>query len=369
MPTSVAVLEWICGGGNLGSESEAASSLLAEGWAMLSTSVDLLASAGFTTITCVDTRRIGKHRQSRNLQNCQTIDCQSGVELFPTIWFDVAQTADVTLLIAPELNGMLEQAVQSLLPIARTLCNCSDDFLKHSSDKWLTAKRFRAAGIPHPPTALVSEVQPSVLTLYPKATHYVIKPRDGAGCEEILIVDSSDILETVGALAQKGPLDRWILQPQLSGIAMSRAGIVGRTGRAHWLPLTTQDIRFMNPISTLPKTPGHIDYLGGKVLPQLKDYYLSEEGLRLDKENIDTLLDRALATMGKGAFGWLGFDLIYDPLACQWTIIEINPRMTTSFVGLAAACRDNLMEAMIRCCDAGPFIASFRSELTPFTTH
>ncbi len=367
MPTSVAVLEWICGGGNLGSDSEVPESLLAEGWAMLRTAIDLLATAGVSAITCVEPRRIGTRRQSLTLQRCRTIDCHSSVELFPPIWFDVARNADVTLLIAPELNGMLEQAVQALLPIAQTLCNCRGEFLKHSSDKWLTAKRFREAGIPHPPTILGTESQPSLRMFAHDAPHYIIKPRDGAGCDSIQVVDSGDLLKTLSTLDLEGPLDRWILQPQVSGIAMSRAGVIDPHGRAHWLPVTTQEIQFKNPTSMSPKAVGQIEYLGGKVLPEANGCYLNGEGVRLDKSSIDTLLDRALGTLGTGAFGWIGFDLIYEPLTQQWTIIEVNPRLTTSFVGLAAACRENLMEAMIRTCLAGPFTATFREELVPFT--
>jgi predicted ATP-grasp superfamily ATP-dependent carboligase len=50
------------------------------------------------------------------------------------------------------------------------------------------------------------------------------------------------------------------------------------------------------------------------------------------------------------AIGYLGVDLILgrDPRGSRDFVIELNPRVTTSYVGLRVACETNLAAAMLR---------------------
>ena len=67
---------------------------------------------------------------------------------------------------------------------------------------------------------------------------------------------------------------------------------------------------------------------------------LAERATRLARAAIDTL---------PAPLGYLGVDLVLgdDPTGREDVVIEINPRLTTSYVGLRAACRDNLAAAML----------------------
>jgi hypothetical protein len=78
-------------------------------------------------------------------------------------------------------------------------------------------------------------------------------------------------------------------------------------------------------------------YLGG-ALP-----LAAEEALRAR-----ALAQRAAAAL-PGAFGYLGVDLVLGAPAdgAGDVVIEVNPRLTTSYVGLRAACQGNLAEAML----------------------
>ena len=57
---------------------------------------------------------------------------------------------------------------------------------------------------------------------------------------------------------------------------------------------------------------------------------------------------RAIASLPR-PLGYLGVDLVLglDPDGRGDTVIEINPRLTTSYVGLRALCQTNLAQAMI----------------------
>ena len=48
-------------------------------------------------------------------------------------------------------------------------------------------------------------------------------------------------------------------------------------------------------------------------------------------------------------------------------LIEINPRLTTSYLGLRRACEQNLADAMLRCVRGETLSLSFRNERIEFT--
>jgi predicted ATP-grasp superfamily ATP-dependent carboligase len=60
---------------------------------------------------------------------------------------------------------------------------------------------------------------------------------------------------------------------------------------------------------------------------------LVENFSNLDLTNVETL-------------GWIGVDLLRD-LNGNWIVIEVNPRMTTSVLGLSGASNSNLGQLMI----------------------
>jgi len=83
---------------------------------------------------------------------------------------------------------------------------------------------------------------------------------------------------------------------------------------------------------------GRLRYLGGE-LPLTA-------GLA---ERATALAERAIAAMPP-ATGYVGVDLVLgrEPDGSEDAVIEVNPRLTTSYVGLRAAATSNLADAMCR---------------------
>jgi predicted ATP-grasp superfamily ATP-dependent carboligase len=83
---------------------------------------------------------------------------------------------------------------------------------------------------------------------------------------------------------------------------------------------------------------GRLRYLGGE-LPLAA-------GLA---DRAAALAQRAIAAL-PATVGYIGIDLVLgrDPLGSEDDVIEVNPRFTTSYVGLRAAAQSNLAEAMWR---------------------
>ena len=58
-------------------------------------------------------------------------------------------------------------------------------------------------------------------------------------------------------------------------------------------------------------------------------------------------LQRAIDSLPGRARGWVGVDFLLAEDG-QLTVIEINPRLTTSFVGLSSACDQSLADVLVR---------------------
>jgi tyramine---L-glutamate ligase len=70
-----------------------------------------------------------------------------------------------------------------------------------------------------------------------------------------------------------------------------------------------------------------------------------------------------------GAHGYLGVDLVLGEAASgeEDYVIEINPRLTTSYVGLRRLARENLAGAMLAACAGKPPALSWHSHALEFS--
>jgi tyramine---L-glutamate ligase len=343
----VGLLEWVCGGGLSDIPIDNISlTLRAEGWGMLtSVATDLIAS-GHEVVVALDPRlRPAVHdlRQAQILGQCRVVESVDLEQSLPNTWMSVAQSVDAVLVIAPEIGGALQTAIEKLNPVSSLLCNCYGDFLSNCCDKWFTAMRLAAAGVAHPATRLLVDVDSQWLDKHQAPTRkWVVKPRDGAGCEDIQLVQQSELLALRDKYYSQGTVSRWIVQPLLSGRSYSRSAIIGCDGRVHWMPLVTQ----------LFEDGDHLIYRGGRVLVWLGEDFESNENHQTPcTQPLDAVVSAALAALGNGAFGWIGLDLLYSTQDQQWIVIEANPRLTTSFTGLDQSGGPGLMDKLIRACN------------------
>jgi hypothetical protein len=101
---------------------------------------------------------------------------------------------------------------------------------------------------------------------------------------------------------------------------------------------------------------GRLRYLGGQ-LPL-------REGLA---ERARTLGERALAAM-PAATGYVGVDLVLGraPDGSEDAVIEINPRLTTSYIGLRSAVVGNLAQAMWHVARGEMRTVQFKNETIEF---
>jgi len=207
------------------------------------------------------------------------------------------------------------------LALGGQLLGPSLDAIKLTSDKLALSQHWREHGVRTPAT---TDREPTRCDVFP----VVWKPQDGAGSTATFRLNS--YFEAASAKAQlaadnhTGPM---ILQQFVSGQAASVAFLCGPAGNVPLLP-TFQ----------LLSDDGRFKYLGGE-LPIPSE--LAERATRLAQRAVDCV---------PGLLGYIGVDLVLGDAAdgSRDFAIEINPRLTTSYVGLRALADFNIAEAMLQ---------------------
>lgn len=207
----------------------------------------------------------------------------------------LAASTDRTLVIAPEIDGLLQGRSQQVSDAGGYWVGCSTETIALCSDKLATARHLRQQGLPVIDTRTADQPRPD-------SEWVVWKPRDGAGSLGI----------STASPDHPPPHPDYVVQPLLAGRHVSVAVLCGE---AHTISLPVAEQHL--------SSNGHFTYQGGRV-PCFP---------------IDSPASRATSDLAVSACrcignprGWVGVDLLIEadnkPL-----VLEINPRLTTSFLG------------------------------------
>ena len=307
----VFVYEWATGGGLVDEPGSPPGSLLREGTAMVR------ALAG--DLARIDGCRVSILRDMSVLDlgvpGAEIIDVHSSV----THWEEferLAATADGTIVIAPEFDRILYRTAGRVVAGGGTLLSADPAFIRIAANKHRTAERLAKAGVPVPDALLLEpdEKLPVAFT-YPA----VLKPIDGAGSQDVQLVTGPHDTPLPYAWQRR-------LEPYCAGMAASVAVLCGAKVQVA-LP----------PCEQLISEDGRMRYLGGR-LPLTEG--LAERAKELALRSLDAL---------PAGIGYIGIDMVLgrDPAGGEDYVIEVNPRLTTSYVGLRASAKGNLAEAML----------------------
>jgi len=236
--------------------------------------------------------------------------------------------SDAVLIIAPETDGVLTRLSAMAEEAGIPLLGSSPEAVAVAGDKAICYQRFCQAGLPTPLTRqgdFAAAPQVADEMGYP----LVVKPLDGVGCEGVcLVTGPAGLADALALLRRATRHDHILLQSFMSGTHASVSLLVTE-GRALPLSLNGQKIEAGCPFT----------YRGG-VVP-------------LPHPAMARAFDVAQAAVGlvPGLQGYVGVDLI---LAREEALlIEINPRLTTSYIGLRQVLQLNLAQAIWDACRGG----------------
>jgi predicted ATP-grasp superfamily ATP-dependent carboligase len=256
----------------------------------------------------------------------------------PRAFQAAAQAADYALIIAPEFDALLETRCRWVEEAGGQLLGPSASAVQLTGDKLALAALLHACGVPTPPC------QTSHASL---SFPLVLKPRFGAGSQAtFLLREPGDLSECLKIARNEGWQGEMVFQPFCPGTPASVAFLVG-----------PKEIIPLPPASQLLSKDGRFRYQGGRI-PLPPD--LAERSVRIACQAVAAV---------PGLRGYVGVDLVLGPAAdgSQDQVIEINPRLTTSYVGLRALARTNLAEAMLRVVQGQEVDAiQWRSEIVEF---
>jgi len=323
-PLKILVYEHTAGGGHAG--KELAGSILLEGYAMLRCLISDLSRAGHRTVTLLDSRL---RNGSSLLQADQIITIASKSQL-TEVFSKTLLSVDAAFIIAPEADGILEALVRESEESGILSLNCSADSVHRASDKALAFQAMKNVGLSLPETQIIdlrhdseSWIRERVRMGFP----FILKPLRGGGCEGLSLVATENELRTAVAKvksASREPLA--IAQEFIHGIDAS-VNLIGTGGVAIPLTLNRQFIRISPPSF-------ESSYVGGLV--------------PLEHDLADQAFEAAIRAVEAipGLIGYVGVDMVLAEEGPY--ILEINPRLTTSYIGARRVLKLNLAQAIVQ---------------------
>ncbi|MFM8634295.1 MAG: ATP-grasp domain-containing protein [Planctomycetia bacterium] len=311
----VLLYEWCCSGGLGGApKGEAFDSIAREGRMMLEAlAADASKDPSLEVTVLVDATR--------------PIDLPKGTHAVPVsegheveMLLTAAHDAAWTLIVAPESDGILAERVRAVRSACRQVLGCDDVFIAIASDKQSTIQALAAAGVPVPAGRgmAAGETVPPGFRL-----PAVRKARDGAGCDGLTIIHDA-------AIAPSSRPSR--LEAFVSGMPVGVSCLCGPSGIE---PLPPMRQRFSQDAS--PR------YLGSEILD---DADLAARAAGLARRAVAAVM---AAAGGIAAAGWVGVDMMLGGRedGRDDRVLEVNPRLTTSFVWLAPRSPSSLVRSMI----------------------
>ncbi len=231
------------------------------------------------------------------------------------LFMTLARQSDAVWPVAPESGGILQALCQVVADLGKRLLVSPADAVALAGNKYQTYLRLCQHQIATVPTRLLVDAEAEAEA---EAGEWVVKPIDGVGCDGNRIVH-----DLAGVKASVAELRLWVVQPHFSGRKSSLSGLF-KQGQAWLLSYNLQEFTVVD---------------SGYRLTRIIVNYQTDDG------GYQRIL-QAIAAAIPGLWGYVGVDLIETDAGC-W-VLEVNPRLTTSYTGLKQALGINVADLVMQ---------------------
>jgi predicted ATP-grasp superfamily ATP-dependent carboligase len=307
----ILVHEFASGGGFAG--RPVPRSLAREGRAMLTALVaDLASIGGHEIVTTTDCRF-----KLTAVDSVDVVPIGPGSEVLSD---DLLSSVDAVWLIAPETGGCLEHLAAAIERHGKALLGAGSVAIQRASDKQRLPIRLARCGVAHPPTRALRPCADARAIADDLGYPVVVKPGRGAGCDGVCLARNRRELRVAIDAAtrsaaffrpQRGA-QRVLLQRYVRGLPAS-VSLLSDGCRAVALSVNAQSVRAGTVFS----------YHGGWT--------------PLDHPLAGRAIEAAIRTCEAlpGLRGYVGIDVVLT--RTEAVVIEVNPRLTTAYLGLRSA--------------------------------
>jgi predicted ATP-grasp superfamily ATP-dependent carboligase len=316
------MFECFSGGGY--SDQKLSSSILSEAYGMARSLTSDFKEAGHKVTTLMDSRLMAFNPPN---EADKIVSVSSPHEVYEKLK-ELSSLVDAVYVIAPESGQVLEKLLETVEDAGGTTLNCEIDAIRRVSNKMTTYRTLENIGLRVPETVLIDihETAANIRRLIKDLGYpLVFKPLDGVSCGGLSIVkDEKEIEGAVKKIEQESMSGKFVAQKVIGGNAAS-ACVISTGKKALSVTLNRQFV-------TLASPDGESTYKGGAVP---FDHSLKKEALRAAETAVEAV---------NGLKGYVGVDMILTDE--EPVVIEVNPRLTTSYIGLKKAANFNVANAI-----------------------
>jgi len=326
------IFEFVSGGGY--NTVTIPTSLFCEGYSMLRSIIEDFTDLGFEVLTLLDKRIefLAKYLRSN------AIAFVDKNENYIEKYKNHLSKADNCFIIAPEFSNILYDLTEIAIDYEKKVYSIGLEGIKQGTSKMDTYDFFKRVKLPTPETYLIpiSNNQLDFDFIYEKFlelnSSLIIKPEDGVGAESIIHINNEMKLQELQNTKKTSfkPSRNYILQRFVGGNDMS-VSLIGspnlKNNRPKILSINTQNVvLFKNNVES--------QYKGG-MTPAI------------NFNQINNLLEPILEKIDLSHFeSYFGIDFIITP-DNSFEFIEINPRLTTSYLGIRNIYNTNILNFIV----------------------
>jgi hypothetical protein len=309
-------------------------SVLSEGFGMLRTVASDFKAAGYEITVLLDDR-ISKLNPPINADCTVPIFYPQEVKNFLS---NIAKINDAVLIVAPETAQTLQSIVELVEKTGKVSINCESNTISKVANKIVLYQVLKTnhLAIPKTLSLRVNDDLAKVKRAIKNKLSYpvVFKPVDGVSCGGLSFVKGeSQVEKAVEKIKAASAEENFVVQEFIEGESAS-VSLLCAKGKVFAISLNQQTTRVGAPEEASCYEGGSVPF----------DHPLRQEAF--------TMAEKVVGCF-EGLRGYVGVDLVLSK--DKVFVVDVNPRLTTSYVGLSRVASFNVAETIVNAIMKGEF--------------